>query len=179
MQTKASALSHVRLRGKYIYRGGIVFLFVPHKKLWSQTRFLKRAGHRKALRGERIDEGAEKQEGKRRRKYHWRAIIWAISGRLLFHPPVGTEGTGRVCLASGWRRRRVETQKEGVEKERSRSERVHGISEPKECPARRERTKGGGEKNGHQICCHRENLSFLFLWTSITNHNLPQGALIP
>lgn len=55
--------------------------------------------------------GAKSERGGK--KYHWRAIIWAISGRLLFHPPAGMEGTGRVCLAAGWRRWRVEGEKEG------------------------------------------------------------------
>lgn len=69
------------------------------------------------------EQRSAKKASERRKKYHWRAIIWAISGRLLSHPPVGMEGTGRVCLAAGWRRWRDggET-RGGVKKERSRSE---------------------------------------------------------
>lgn len=104
-------------------RGILFFLFFsfsPKKALESDKLFKKRR-KKKALSGKRTDEGAEKRKkkaGETRKKYHWRAIIWAISGRLLFHPPVGMEGTGRVCLAAGWRRWRVERQEEGVEKEK-------------------------------------------------------------
>lgn len=143
-QTEVVALTPPPSQDKNAERNSLFsflfFSFSP-KKLWNQTSSLKRE-EKKALNGKRTDEGAEKRKKKKaretRKKYHWRAIIWAISGRLLFHPPVGMEGTGRVCLAAGWRRWRVERQEEGGRKrKRGRSERVHGTSEPKDCPVQR------------------------------------------
>lgn len=80
------------------------FLFsLPHLQKEGVRQVLqKRDGHKKrALKEKRKDEGAEegqrgKKKARRRRKSHWRAIIWAISGRVLpFRLAAGkTERTG-------------------------------------------------------------------------------------
>lgn len=82
------------------------FLFFLLKKKESD-KFSKKRRAQKSFESEKNRRGRggaaeRKREG--RRKYRWRAIIRAISGRLLFHPPAGMEGTGRVCLAAGSRR---------------------------------------------------------------------------
>lgn len=92
------------------------FLFFLLKKKESD-KFSKKRRAQKSFESEKNRRGRRvaaerKREG--RRKYRWRAIIWAISGRLLFHPPAGMEGTGRVCLAAG--SRRVERQTHGGRK---------------------------------------------------------------
>lgn len=134
-----------------------VFSFLTPKKT------LTRGG-----RGERKVEWEKNREAQKaregRKKYHWRAIIWAISGRLLFHPPVGTEGTGRVCLAAGWEKeggiKRKKEKKEGVNKCMGRlelktveyrefSQTLLSLKGP---VSKKTERKGGGREGGREGC---------------------------